>query len=327
MKRRWHIGFLACALVASALWLPASLTARAASSGSDGSGSSGPAAVAASADANATSADASTPGTGVAPNPVRGSANGPGSETSSNEETQAPNAPAQERVVRVLVIGSSVARGWKDPKGGGYLHRTFTALSSLTPITYDVIDKAEPGKGVLSIRDTYVKWLDTYQPQIVCIAWGGLDDLYQHTPFRVYDEQVHWQIEEALDHHAMVMLVTTPVSKASFTTYRVAQQALMESEIQVADSFHNPNVYVFNLFDQMKAYLWAHHESIQPLMHDSWHPNAKGHALAAELLVKDILAKFPATAPVFKAEPASSSRHPEGGSATSSGRPEGELTS
>ncbi|WP_206885298.1 SGNH/GDSL hydrolase family protein [Alicyclobacillus mali (ex Roth et al. 2021)] len=305
MKRRWQMAFLTFALVASALWIPASLTARAAEGGT--SGPSVQPGYSASADAGSTSMHASA-GSGVAPNPLHGPGNLTGSEESSgsNGAANAPNAPAQERVVRVLIIGSSVARGWKDPKGGGYLHRTFSALSTLTPITYDVIDKAEPGKGVLSIRNTYAKWLETYQPQIVCIAWGGLDDLYQHTPFRVYDEQVRWQIQEALDHRAMVMLVTTPVSKASYTTYRVAQQALMESEIQVADSFHNPNVYVFNVFDQMKAYLQAHHESIQPLMHDSWHPNARGHALAAELLVKDILGKFPVTAPVFKAEPSSS---------------------
>lgn len=318
MKRRWQMGFLAFALVASALWLPASLIARAASSLPNGGGASSQQTISASVDANSTSTAIAPTGSGVAPNPVHAPGNPAGSGTDANSSggTNVPNAPAQDRVVRVLVIGSSVARGWKDPKGGGYLHRTFTALSSLTPITYDVIDKAEPGKGVLSIRDTYVKWLETYQPQIVCIAWGGLDDLYQHTPFSVYDEQVRWQIEEALDHRAIVMLVTTPVSKASYTTYRTAQQALMESEIEVADSFHNPNVYVFNLFDQMKAYLQAHHESLQPLMHDSWHPNARGHALAAELLVKDILAKFPVTAPVFKAGPSTSSDHTEGGSAS-----------
>ncbi|WP_041694970.1 SGNH/GDSL hydrolase family protein [Alicyclobacillus acidocaldarius] len=316
MKQRWQMGFLAFALVASAVWVPASITARAADGGTPGA--PGQAAYTASTDTGSPSSDASPTESGVAPNPVHAPGNpaGSGTDANSSGSTNAPNAPAQDRVVRVLIIGSSVARGWKDPKGGGYLHRTFSALSALTPITYDVIDKAEPGKGVLSIRNTYVTWLETYRPQIVCIAWGGLDDLYQHTPFRVYDEQVHWQIQEALDHRAIVMLVTTPVSKASYTTYRAAQQALMESEIQVADSFHNPNVYVFNLFDQMKAYLQAHHESIQPLMHDSWHPNAKGHALAAELLVKDLLGKFPVTAPVFKVDSSSSPDHTEDPSAS-----------
>lgn len=315
MRWRWPMGVVTFALVASVLWTPGALTARADSNLPDDRATASQQLASASSEAGAASTSGAPTSSGVAPNPVHAPDDQPESGTRAGSAGNG-NAPAEDHVVRVLVIGSSVARGWKDPTGGGYLHRTFTALSSLTPVTYDVIDKAEPGKGVLSIRDTYVNWLDTYEPQIVCIAWGGLDDLYQHTPLEVYDAQVKWQIEEALDHHAIVMLVTTPVSKASYTTYRVAQQRLMQSEIQVANSFHNPNVYVFNLFDQMKAYLRDHHESVQPLMNDSWHPNSKGHALAAQLLVKDILAKFPVTAPVFKAGPSTSSGHTEGGSAS-----------
>ncbi|SIS92672.1 SGNH/GDSL hydrolase family protein [Alicyclobacillus vulcanalis] len=310
MQRRWRIGFLAASLIASVLYVPASLTAQAAA---NPPASASPQKSSAPTEPSDASMGGNVTDSGAAPNPIHVPAGAPSAAGSSSNDANSalngPSAPVDNRVVRVLVIGSSVARGWKDPKGGGYLHRTFAALSTLTPITYDVIDKAEPGKGVLSIRDTYVGWLETYRPQLVCIAWGGLDDLYQHTPMSVYDEQVRWQIQEALAHHALVMLVTTPVSKASYTSYRASQQALMESEIQVADSFHSPNVYVFNLFDQMKAYLRAHHESVQPLMHDSWHPNARGHALAAELLVKDMLAKFPVTAPVFKAEPSASQGH------------------
>ncbi|GMA58143.1 acyl-CoA thioesterase-1 [Alicyclobacillus sacchari] len=218
----------------------------------------------------------------------------------SESNTTVPADADNPQDVRVLVIGSSVARGWKDnPQEGGYLQRAFDAMSVLTPTTYQVIDKAEPGRGVLTIRDSYVDWLDTYQPDFVVIAWGGLDDLAQKTPLPVYDDQIRWQISEALAHHAGVMLVTTPVSKASYTTYRVAQQNLMNSEITVAEGFHSPNVYVFNVFDQMKRYLSAHHESIVPYMGDGWHPNASGHALAAQLLVRDMMSKFPVSSPVF----------------------------
>ncbi|GLV14876.1 hypothetical protein Heshes_25600 [Alicyclobacillus hesperidum] len=230
--------------------------------------------------------------------PEHASASLPSGPSASN--AMAPVGLNNAEAIRVLIIGSSVARGWKDnPQEGGYLQRAFDAMSVLTPTTYEVIDKAQPGRGVLTIRDSYVDWLDTYQPNFVVIAWGGLDDLAQKTPFAVYDGEIRWQISEALAHHASVILVTTPVSKASYTTYRVAQQNLMNSEIQVADSFHNPNVYVFNVFDQMKQYLSAHHESIVSYMGDGWHPNANGHALAAQLLVQDMMSKLPVASPVF----------------------------
>lgn len=165
-------------------------------------------------------------------------------------------------------------------------------MSELTPVNYDLTDKAMPGRGVLTIRKAYPQWLDTYNPDIVVLGWGGLSDLSQKTPVSVYDNQIRWQISLALAHHAIVYVVTAPVSKASYTSYRDSQRNLMHHEIQIAENFHNPKVHVFNVFDQMKTYLTAHHETIEPFMGDGWHPNAAGHALAARLLLHDMMPKF-----------------------------------
>lgn len=203
--------------------------------------------------------------------------------------------------VRVLTLGSSVAHGWKDnPLEGGYLHRSFNALSEVTPSRYDVIDKAVPGKGVMTILDKYPNWLETYQPNVVVISWGGLDDLYAKTPMSTFDTQIRWQISLALQHHADVFVITPPISKASYTNYRVAQQNLMDNEMDVAESFNSPNVFVFNVFDEMKEYLKVHHQTYVPYMGDGWHPNAAGHALAAQILLQDMMQQFAVSQPTFR---------------------------
>lgn len=205
------------------------------------------------------------------------------------------------RSIRVLLLGSSVAHGWKDtPKQGGYLHRSFRALSDVTPAHYTVIDKAVPGKGVMTILDKYPNWLDTYHPNIVVISWGGLDDLYAKTPMTTFDAQIQWQISLALAHHADVFVITPPVSKASYTTYRASQQDLMDNEMHVAQSFNSPNVFVFNVFDQMKEYLDDHHQTYVPYMGDGWHPNSAGHALAADILLQDMMQQFAEKPPIFR---------------------------
>ncbi|WAH37776.1 SGNH/GDSL hydrolase family protein [Alicyclobacillus dauci] len=194
---------------------------------------------------------------------------------------------------RVLIIGSSVAHGWKDnPQDGGYLDRSFRVLSDLTSNHFEVYNKAVPGHGVMTIRKTYPTWLTDIHPDVVVIAWGGLDDLYAKTPMTSFQEQVKWEIQSALAKHALVIVVTSPVSKASYTTYKLSQPILFNDEMNVAKDFHNENVHVFNVFGQMKSYLSTHHETIRPYMGDAWHPNTAGHELAAQLFINDWSEQF-----------------------------------
>lgn len=152
----------------------------------------------------------------------------------------------------------------------------------------------------MTILDKYPTWLNQFQPNIVVIAWGGLDDLYDKTPVDTYAAQIRWQISLALEHHADVFVITPPISKASYTQYRVGQQLLMNQEMDVAQSFHSPNIYVYNVFDEMKQFLTIHHETYLPYMGDAWHPNADGHALAAQMLLQDMMRSFSNGLPTFQ---------------------------
>ncbi|MHB1683071.1 MAG: SGNH/GDSL hydrolase family protein [Bacilli bacterium] len=223
--------------------------------------------------------------TGTAPLQTNGSVSRP---------SAAPRKAATSKhpTVRVMVIGSSVALGWDDPIGGGYLARAFRSLTALGGANYQVFNRAQPGAGVRTIENQYLGWVKSVKPQIVVISWGALDNLHNKTPISVFRQQIHWEIQSALTAHAVVFIVTPPITKASYTEYPTQEPFVLDNEMYVANSFHSNNVYVFDVFDQMKAYLVAHHQTYVPYMADGWHPNAKGHALAGHLLYMDMLRQF-----------------------------------
>lgn len=196
------------------------------------------------------------------------------------------------RAVNVIIFGSSVADGWVDPTGGGYIRRAFVNYQNASAIPYNVISDAVPGAPITLEEGMYQQWIDTQHPQVLVISWGTLDDAHAKTPFSVFDSQVRQQIAMGLAAHAVVLVVTPPVTKASYTTYQVQEPAYLAHELAVAESFHSPNVYVFNVFDQMKQYLDAHNQTYLPYMANSWHPNRHGHKLAGQLLFQDMLVQF-----------------------------------
>lgn len=195
--------------------------------------------------------------------------------------------------IRVLVIGSSVADGWKDDRGG-FIRRTFRELSRLQGVHYQIINHAVPGQGVWHLADFVPGWIEQSRPDVVVFCWGGLDDAYDRTPLPLFRDLVKQQIELAAEQNAVSLVVTPPVSKASYTQFRVQQPLYLDAEMDVARMLAGAgeDVYVIDVFDQMKAYLAEHGLSYEPFMADGWHPNARGHALAARFFTQDLLSLF-----------------------------------
>lgn len=191
----------------------------------------------------------------------------------------------------VMTVGSSVAEGWVDTQGG-YLVRAFASLGKTTGHPYRVVRRAYAGDYSTKVAPEYVKWLATVHPQVVVISWGGLDDIEAKTPLPNFRAAVRTEIKEALDQRAVVVVVTSPVTRATYTQFPKSQAQFMNAEMAVARSFKSPNVVVADVFDQMKAYLIAHHQTYVPYMADGWHPNAAGHRLAGQLLFADMRQSF-----------------------------------
>ncbi|MCL6443733.1 MAG: SGNH/GDSL hydrolase family protein [Alicyclobacillus sp.] len=213
------------------------------------------------------------------------------SSTAGTSGTRASSAAIGAKMsssLKVMALGSSVAEGWVDPGHGGYLQRTVDALSKDSDAKYTLVNESKAGNGVLQVVYQYPKWLQSVHPRVVIISWGALDDLHLKTPFSTVRQQVTWEINEALAAHAVVFLVTPPITRASYTTASVNEAKYVDTEIAAAEAIHSPNVHVFDVFNQMKAYIQSHHQTYLPYMADGWHPNAAGHALAARLLVADI---------------------------------------
>ncbi len=238
--------------------------------------------------ASAASAAGKTPQSGASATTVRKTAPGK-TGRSSSARTSAPD----QSTITAMTLGSSVAMGWDDKVGGGYLRRGFRSARAQSGNHYVVASRAQAGDWANKImHGEYTDWLNTVKPQIVVISWGILDDAHHKTPISSFRATIHEQIQMALARHMVVFIVTPPVTRASYTQYKTIEPMYLDNEVAVARSFHSPNVYVFDVFDQMKGYIRAHHQTYVPYMADGWHPNTAGHALAGWLFAEDIMRQF-----------------------------------
>lgn len=214
--------------------------------------------------------------------------------------------------VTVMTLGGSVARGWKDTgwqaytKGwyGGYLVRAVDALAKRSHIRYEIVNHTIVGANSSQMetlyKGDYEKWLRADRPNVVMISWGLLNDALPKTPMAAFRAHLQEEITEALAQHAVVWIVTPPVTAAAETQFAKTFPAYVKAELSVAHSFAGRNVYAFDLYDQMRADLASQHINVNSLMANSWHPNAKGHALAGRLLADALYRTFGDSAVRFR---------------------------
>lgn len=186
-----------------------------------------------------------------------------------------------------MLIGGSVALGWDDQTGGGYLMRAFKEYSTTSKQNLDVVNASVEGDGPGLYASQYNDVLKRIHPNVLVISWGILDDISHKTSISTFGADMKTEISTALANHITVFIVTPPVTTASYTSYQTLEPAYLAEEIAVAKSFKSSNIHVFNLFTQMKQYLSSHHLAYNACMADNWHPNTAGHALAGELLGQD----------------------------------------
>ncbi|MBX5436929.1 MAG: SGNH/GDSL hydrolase family protein [Alicyclobacillaceae bacterium] len=208
------------------------------------------------------------------------------------------------RTERVVVIGGSIAHGWKDPNRNSYLKRAFQSLTEHTPTVYQYIDRTIIGANGTQLdtmyADRFRTWLHTDKPDIVVISWGLLNDAKPKVPIDDFKQHLQNEINQVLAHQAVAIIVTPPVTKASYTQYAEQQQAYVNAEMELVRKLNNPNVYAFDVFGQMKQYLADHHQTWEPYYGDGWHPNSAGHALAGQLLYQDLTQQFGAQPILFR---------------------------
>ncbi|WAH37603.1 SGNH/GDSL hydrolase family protein [Alicyclobacillus dauci] len=201
---------------------------------------------------------------------------------------------------KVLVVGGSMAHGWKDPNDNSYLRRAFQTLSDTTNTKYTYDDHTASGDSPVKLAKTnnYESWLAKDKPQIVVISWGLLNDVYLKTPEKQLEQAVRDEIAGALKAKAVVLVVTSPVTQATATSDHNQIENYIQDELTVANSFHNSNVHFLDLNDQMTLYMQAHNQTWKQYYGDSWHPNQAGHILAGQLLANELIQTF-GTGPIL----------------------------
>ncbi len=199
------------------------------------------------------------------------------------------SSPVKESV---MVIGGSVAHGWNDVEGEGYIRRAIQSYQSMINLPIDYIDRTIPGltstQLVTQYQTQFVSWLSEEHPAVVIFSWGILDDAYQKTPISQFAANLQLAIDDALKVNAIVLVVSPPITKATYTEYPLLEEQYNHEEQKIVQTMQNKNVHYVDLLDQMKNYLSAHHQTYAPYESNGWHPNSKGHILAGQLLVDDL---------------------------------------
>lgn len=197
--------------------------------------------------------------------------------------------PVKDKPLVVMAVGGSAADGWGDTKGdGGYLKRAFNSLSKDKGADYDFINKSVAGCGPVQYVGALTTDQQKYEPQMLVISFGLLDDISKKTPMGEFEGDLHAEIAQALKLNEPVVLVTPPVSAVSYTAQKTAELKYKDAEMKVAKAFHSPNIYIVDLLMQEEQYLSRTNQSYTRYIRDNWHPNSNGHELAGQLLAKDL---------------------------------------
>lgn len=191
----------------------------------------------------------------------------------------------------VMAVGGSAAHGWADPTNNSYLQRAFQSLTDTTNTIYIYDDQTIIGGGPDNVsHQKFASWLKSTTPQVVVISWGILNDILHNTSDATFKQAIRNEINQSLQAHAVVLMVTPPVVPASVNNARF--DALLQDEYAVVHAIHSSNVHWFNLNEDMAVYLQAHGQYLSDYVSGTWHPNQAGHELAGELLYNELLEQF-----------------------------------
>ncbi|UNO50243.1 SGNH/GDSL hydrolase family protein [Alicyclobacillus acidoterrestris] len=189
-----------------------------------------------------------------------------------NPLTTWPVMPEKGQTYTVVAIGGSAAQGDGDAKAeGGYLTRAFRMVNATQDVHYNFINESKVGYGPIqydqppnasapSHETRLATLLAADKPNMLVISFGMLDDIFKKTPTSQTNQALHDEIADALDEHAVVVIVTPPSTYASMTYYRAALNKDIVAEMDVVSAFHNPNIYVIPLAQQMDQYITSHHQ-------------------------------------------------------------------
>lgn len=198
-------------------------------------------------------------------------------------------AASTDKSLRVLVVGGSVALGWDDKTGGGYLQRAWESYASSKKEKLTFINGSVEGDGPDMFAPKLQQTLQKAHAQILMISWGMLDSISHKTSISTFEKAVSAEISAARSMGMDVMIVTPPVTLASYTTCVTKEPEYNAAEMDAASSYPKSEVQVFDLYQAMKNNLASTHTTIQSLSADGWHPNTAGHELAGKILAEELL--------------------------------------
>lgn len=192
---------------------------------------------------------------------------------------------------KVLVIGGSMAYGYRDPHNHSYIQRAFERLADAQHAELVYVNHAKPGGTSVALARrgrTFEQWLKSAEPDTVVISWGLENDCKKHTNLQAFERTVQREIQAALDSRASVVVISPPVTEANATYFFADTNRYLAAEQKLVSTYKGQPVYFCDVLNQMRSNLAERGKTVQPYEGDGWHPNTAGHILAGKLLYADL---------------------------------------
>ncbi len=196
--------------------------------------------------------------------------------------------------VRVDVFGGSIAAGWVDTKGG-YISRALRSWAHQSQVHVVLEHRADPGMSIIQMSRQFSTVIKQTRPDWVVLSWGGLNDAVDGTSVSAFQQALRTEIQTALEGGTQFVWVVTPpvTAAAAINGPNATPDLYFQAEQAVVGSLHDPHVVMCPVYSQMTSWLQQNGQSYQSYEANGWHPNAKGHALAGQLLLEDMTFLFP----------------------------------
>jgi hypothetical protein len=152
---------------------------------------------------------------------------------------------------KVDVFGGSAAYGFFDPERDSYLQRAFSARAGATNVNYQYINHTVVGGTAFVMEKQHPGQFEAHmkkdKPQVVVFSWGLLNDISSRHKVSVdtFGNAVKTQIAEALAAHAVVLIVTPPVTEESATHDHTKIETYINKLFSVAELLANDLIQKF----------------------------------------------------------------------------------
>ncbi len=196
---------------------------------------------------------------------------------------------------RIVVIGDSVVFGRVDPSNGGWVGRVRREWTERDPGANAVFNLGIGGETSRGLRGRLVSECRPRNPDLIVIGVGvndsreAADRTKREVDIGEFEDNVSWLITAARDLATVVWMGMVPVDDK-----RTSPIGSLYYSSSVQEDYHRVTVEQCQSHGVEMVDVWGAWSRLPPddgqrMLWDGLHPDAKGHAMIADLFTKTVL--------------------------------------